>query len=213
MKNLLHNPRRAFTLVELLVVIAIIALMLAILTPALQKARDTAMTVNCLSQQRQMAVLLQAYESQYTGYWPASWASGGSTADEHDRRSWSPVLSQQMDAKPLKGYKKSYIRGTIFDCPSSNPKYWGPAYGYNAALPPPNNWSSLSIQPRVAQIKRPTETGLIADHTYVWIGWYDASHPTATVHNDDTRINLLYADLHAESLDEYTYRHTRMKGY
>src|ERR1039458_934824 len=69
--------RRAFTLVELLVVIGIIALLISILLPALGKARDKAMLIKCLSNEKQIYLANLLYANDYKGWvvnmdWPGS---------------------------------------------------------------------------------------------------------------------------------------------
>lgn len=61
-----HNSKKAFTLVELLVVVAIIALLLAILLPALGKARNLARLTVCGSNQRQVAMATFTYTYDFS---------------------------------------------------------------------------------------------------------------------------------------------------
>lgn len=64
---------RGFTLVELLVVISIIALLLAILMPSLQKAREQAKTVVCLSNAKQLGFSWILYTENYGGKLVGGW--------------------------------------------------------------------------------------------------------------------------------------------
>ena len=58
------NKRKAFTLIELLVVIAIIALLMAILIPALNVVREQARGMNCLANQRSLAMAYIMYANE-----------------------------------------------------------------------------------------------------------------------------------------------------
>ena len=62
--------RKGFTLIELLVVIAIIAILAAILFPVFARARAKARQVACLSNERQIALAVAAYCSDYDEVMP-----------------------------------------------------------------------------------------------------------------------------------------------
>ena len=94
-------PRRAFTLVELLVVIGIIAVLIGILLPSLNKAREAANTVKCESNLHQIGLGLTMYASQYAVL-PASYGYAGThyvpgsvqspTQADHGYVHWSSLI-------------------------------------------------------------------------------------------------------------------------
>ncbi|MFO0812959.1 MAG: DUF1559 domain-containing protein [Gemmatales bacterium] len=76
--------RKGFTLIELLVVIAIIALLMAMLLPAIQKVRESANRMLCGSQLRQMIIAMHNFHNDYKQFpqggnvpWSGIWRTGG----------------------------------------------------------------------------------------------------------------------------------------
>ena len=79
-----RGRQSAFTLVELLVVIAIIGVLVALLLPAIQAARESARRAQCSSQLRQVSLACLMYEEQ-KGVLPPAFTHGGSNLTSEDQ--------------------------------------------------------------------------------------------------------------------------------
>ncbi|MHB1157592.1 MAG: type II secretion system protein [Phycisphaerales bacterium] len=122
----------AFTLVELLVVISIIALLLAILLPALGKAKDAARTVVCLSNQRQTGLAMRLYANDFNDFAlsPQPWFR---TPPARNERYWPDTLM-----------RFNYLPDLTL---SQNGSYTGSGLVYGTAVKEKNPFSCPALPP------------------------------------------------------------------
>ncbi len=106
---------RAFTLIELLVVIAIIAILMAILMPALNRAREQGKRAVCLQNNKTLMLGWMLYCDEFRGYMPGAVAVDLGTALPKDRPSWvkKPAGTTPVDS-PVEDQILAIEQGVLF---------------------------------------------------------------------------------------------------
>lgn len=171
------NKKSGFTLIELLVVVAIIAILAAMLLPALSKAREKARQAVCMNNIKQITMALIQYTNDYDGYFPPMSYRSGSTI-----YAYLPgllVMNGYLPKKPGDTYTSFYREpGRVFRCPSlrinENIHIWSfggygfPTYNDGTATREWGFWhydyASLQELPdKIDWVKHPSQRILVLD--------------------------------------------------
>ena len=120
MENNSSRPSRAFTLIELLVVIAIIGVLMALLLPAVQAAREAARRTQCENHLKQFGLALHNYAEQFN-HLPFGWMCGRNDPSRcPPDQAWDYMWSGWAMLLPLLEESKLYS-ALNFDRPSNDP--------------------------------------------------------------------------------------------
>jgi prepilin-type N-terminal cleavage/methylation domain-containing protein len=101
----MKHRRQAFTLIELLVVLAIIGILIAVLLPAVQQAREMARRTTCKNNLRQIGLALHNYHDK-SGMLPPGWIGVDLAAKRHDPQGvngwgWAAQILPEIEQGPL----------------------------------------------------------------------------------------------------------------
>jgi len=112
-----HNRLTGFTLVELLVVIGIITVLISLLLPALGRARQSAQSIACQSNLRQIGLGLTMYTSANRGYLPPS--NFVNNPDMGNSTLWHLALRSFLSGRGDGTLNNQGVTGLDFRCPSA----------------------------------------------------------------------------------------------
>ncbi len=219
-KNRRKQNKKAFTLIELLVVVAIIAILAAMLLPALSQARERARAAVCVNNLKQLGLAFHMYLGDYDECFPPSLYGGSGWNDW--KYVWPQMLASYLGTDMGTGYagwkQISISRHGFFFCPSLQKKhtqliYCG--YGYNNYALGNANYTSYyetKYPVKLSRITKPEQQMVLVDSWYRRQaspeadtrkqGYYIVPSQQDVCYRHSHFANVLYADGHAAPGDQ-----------
>lgn len=200
--------KKPFTLIELLVVIAIIAILAAMLLPALSQARQKAQTTTCLNNLKQYGLAFTTYAADYSDLLPP-WRDGGRRwfyCQNPDTGFLIPYIGVKMPSQSNQYFGATFPGvQRVLACPTLQPasttiSTFG--YGYNFVM----SGSANKQMMRLSGFKKPGDTAILTDIISTSSGYsmpdpvtsdIATKYPVSYRHNNQA--NVVFADAHVES--------------
>jgi len=198
---------KGFTLIELLVVIAIIALLLAILMPALQRVKDQAKATRCLANLKQIGLAMHAYAPDYDYKVPRAEVRpnipGWTTKYKEQEMRW-PILFMPYLGSVARD-AEDYYEIKIYDCPSYPIKeqtvdYCTNAFDLDGTGKEYFGFSKLDEFPRHAKTIYMADYEYIPDRGHIKVITKDDA-PNKARDRHESWVNCMFVDGHSGKME------------